>query len=62
MSLGEGGSVRTEGRERERWRPLLPGWVENTGTCVRGGETEREDMASEQWWRDRQVNYMWIPC
>ena len=35
MRVGEGGSVRTEGRERERWSPLL----ENTGTC---GSRERE--------------------
>ena len=45
MSLGEGGSVRTEGRERERWRPLLPDCVEKTVTCER--EVEREDVVSE---------------
>ena len=44
MSLGEGGSVRTEGRERDRWSPL-PGCVEKTGTCcVR--EKEREDKVN----------------
>ena len=36
MILGEGGSVRTDGRERERWIPP-PVCVENTGTWG-GGE------------------------
>ena len=32
--MGDGGSVRTEGRESERWRPFPPVCVENTGTYI----------------------------
>ena len=56
MSLGEGGSVRTDGRESDRWRPLLPGCVEKTGdwktvTCVQ----EAERVSKHFRWPDNCV-------
>ena len=56
MSLGEGGSVRTDGRERDRWRPLLPGCVEKTVTCVRERQRGRALSANDLGVPDKYIH------